>query len=129
MRGNHGVVVAAGDAGHRTLAIRGDEVLAAARLRSTCGWSCRRAAPTTTPSSPAPPSGFMYALWQASGKELATELVFCDLSTPNPKRFKVYTDMRAAHCRVDTVPRKLDQGARASQPAAQDLPQDNARCA
>jgi N12 class adenine-specific DNA methylase len=37
----------------------------------------------------------IHALWQATRHELCTQLVFCDLSTPDPKRFNVYEDMRA----------------------------------
>jgi hypothetical protein len=29
------------------------------------------------------------ALWKATRDELSTQLVFCDLSTPDPKRFNV----------------------------------------
>ena len=35
------------------------------------------------------------ALWEATRNELCTQLVFCDLSTPDPRRFNVYDYMRA----------------------------------
>jgi hypothetical protein len=37
----------------------------------------------------------IHALWQTTHRELCTQLVFCDLSTPDPRRFNVYDDMRA----------------------------------
>ncbi len=35
------------------------------------------------------------ALWEATRNELLTQLVFCDLSTPDPKRYHVYDYMRS----------------------------------
>jgi hypothetical protein len=35
------------------------------------------------------------ALWQTTRNELSTQLVFCDLSTPDPRRFNVYDYMRS----------------------------------
>ncbi len=35
------------------------------------------------------------ALWEATRNELSTQLVFCDLSTPDPRRFNVYDHMRS----------------------------------
>ena len=37
----------------------------------------------------------IHALWAATRDELSTQLVFCDLSTPSPRRFNVYDEMRA----------------------------------
>jgi hypothetical protein len=38
----------------------------------------------------------IHALWHATRHELCSQLVFCDLSIPDPRRFNVYDDMRAA---------------------------------
>ena len=35
----------------------------------------------------------IHQIWQATWKERATQLVFCDLSTPKDKGFSVYRDM------------------------------------
>jgi hypothetical protein len=37
----------------------------------------------------------VHGVWQATGNSRSTQLVFCDLSTPNPSRFNVYDDLRA----------------------------------
>ena len=37
----------------------------------------------------------VHSVWQATGNSRSTQLVFCDLSTPDPSRFNVYDDLRA----------------------------------
>jgi hypothetical protein len=37
----------------------------------------------------------IYAVWDESRAQHSTQLVFCDLSTPNPERFNVYDEVRA----------------------------------
>jgi len=36
----------------------------------------------------------VYSVWQATGHSRSTQLVFCDLSTPDPSRFNVYDELR-----------------------------------
>ncbi|MCI0744588.1 MAG: hypothetical protein L0Y58_04195, partial [Verrucomicrobia subdivision 3 bacterium] len=36
----------------------------------------------------------IHRIWQATGKERSTQLVFCDLSTPKDRGFSVYRDMK-----------------------------------
>jgi hypothetical protein len=38
-----------------------------------------------------------YAVWDDSRDLRSTQLVFCDLSTPNPDRFNVYDESAPAH--------------------------------
>jgi N12 class adenine-specific DNA methylase len=37
----------------------------------------------------------IYAVWEETKPQRSTQLVFCDLSTPNPDRFNVYDELRA----------------------------------
>jgi hypothetical protein len=37
----------------------------------------------------------VHNVWQATGNSRSTQLVFCDLSTPDPSRFNVYDELRS----------------------------------
>lgn len=37
----------------------------------------------------------VFDIWQRTGENKSTQLVFCDLSTPSPDKFNVYDDMKA----------------------------------
>ncbi len=37
----------------------------------------------------------IHNVWQATGNSRSTQLVFCDLSTPDPSRFNVYDELRS----------------------------------
>src|ERR1019366_5037830 len=37
----------------------------------------------------------VHSVWQATGNHRSTQLVFCDLSTPDPSRFNVYDELRS----------------------------------
>jgi hypothetical protein len=36
----------------------------------------------------------VYSVWEETKPEHSTQLVFCDLSTPNPDRFNVYDEIK-----------------------------------
>jgi hypothetical protein len=52
--------------------------------------------PFAQPAIPrsAAPSRNIYRTWEAGKDKRSTQLVFCDLSTPNPDRFNVYDEIR-----------------------------------
>jgi N12 class adenine-specific DNA methylase len=64
------------------------------------------------PSSPDEPQGkvnqaveSIHRIWQATGAQRSTQLVFCDLSTPKDKGFSVYRDM-AEKLKVMGIPER-----------------------
>ena len=65
------------------------------RRRWTCAWSIRQAEPTSETKVDLAVGRIVEHLAGDSGSERSTQLVFCDLSTPDPERFNVYDDVRS----------------------------------
>ncbi len=62
--------------------------------RSTCGWSIPAPSRRRETKIDLAVSRIV-KIWEATRDERSTQLVFCDLSTPDPERFNVYDDVRS----------------------------------
>jgi hypothetical protein len=51
--------------------------------------------------------GRIIDIWRSSDRDRSTQLVFCDLSTPDPQRFNVYHDIRSKLMRAGVPEREI----------------------